>query len=47
VYDTAGRIVASINPFGNRATTVDNVASQSLATIDANGNRVRSVYDAL
>ncbi|MEJ7595973.1 MAG: hypothetical protein WKF77_31065 [Planctomycetaceae bacterium] len=47
VYDTAGRVVVSINPLGKRTTTVYNTASQNLAMIDANGNRVSSVYDAL
>jgi YD repeat-containing protein len=47
VYDTAGRVVASINPLGKRTTTVYNIASQTLATVDANSNRVSSVYDAL
>jgi YD repeat-containing protein len=47
VYDSYGRVVAAINPLGNRTTSIFNSASQVLATIDGNGHRTSSVYDDL
>ncbi len=47
MYEAVRRVVASINPLGKCRTTVYNMTSQNLVTIEANGNRVSSEYDVL
>jgi len=47
VNDAAGRSVASINPLGNRSSSVYDAAGQVIAIIHPLGNRISNNYDAV
>jgi YD repeat-containing protein len=43
--DGAGRQVSTLDPFGNRTTSVYNAAGQLSPSVDAYGNHTSYVYD--
>ncbi|MBN9517375.1 hypothetical protein J0H58_02475, partial [bacterium] len=46
-YDAAGRLEATVDPRGNRTTTVYDAAGNAEAVVDALNRRTTAVYDAL